>query len=110
MRRRYRECDLQMQFFQWIRQLALIDEHFHLVYSVPNEGAQSSTRRLMMYRMGLTAGVADINIDLPSADGKYGYLRIELKSNIGRQSEEQKNFERLVREHGGVVCYLPVNQ
>ncbi len=107
MGRRCKESDLQMQFFRWIRRLALIDERFQLVYSVPNEGAQTESRRLRMYRMGLTSGVADINIDLPSYDGKYGYLRIELKTNTGRQSTDQKNYERLVGTHGGglyIVC------
>lgn len=101
------ETELQIRFFTWIRRLALVDSRLHLIYSVPNEGPQSNTRRLKMYRMGLTRGVSDINVDLPSYDGKYGYLRIELKSQIGRQSPDQANFQRLVTWYGGgkyVLC------
>lgn len=99
--RKCTESDMQIQFFSWIRRLALLDERFHLVYSVPNEGAQSETRRLKMYRMGLTRGVSDINVDLPSHDNRFGYLRIELKAASGVQSSDQKEYQRLVNQYGG---------
>lgn len=104
--RKCTESDMQIQFFSWIRRLALLDERFHLVYSVPNEGAQSETRRLKMYRMGLTRGVSDINVDLPSHDNRFGYLRIELKTASGVQSSDQKEYQRLVNQYGGGLYVL----
>lgn len=53
-----------------------------------------------MYRMGATNGVSDVNIDLPSPDGQYGYLRIELKSVTGKQSVTQQHYQGLVTQYG----------
>jgi hypothetical protein len=78
-----------------------------LVYSVPNEGAQTERRRLYCYRLGMTRGISDVNVDIPSKDGQYGYLRLEFKSTGGYQSPDQKAYQSLVTSHGKgkyVVC------
>lgn len=106
-RRSHLEYDIQTEFFCVIRKLAKVDERWRLVYSVPNGSAQSMRSRLHEYRMGLTRGVSDVCVDLPSADGRYGFLRIEFKTPAGVQSTEQLEYERLVTLYGGglyVVC------
>lgn len=83
-----------------IRKLAKVDERWNLVYSVPNSSAQSLRSRLHEYRLGLHRGVSDVAVDLPSRDGRYGFLRIEFKSPVGVQSDDQREYQRLVTLYG----------
>jgi hypothetical protein len=87
--RRHSEAATQRCFFTIIRRLATIDPRMGLVYSVPNDGPLTEHRRLHCFRMGMTRGISDVNVDLPSGDGRYGYLRMEFKSDIGHQSPDQ---------------------
>jgi hypothetical protein len=105
--RRDSEADLQKKFFTFIRRLATIDPRMGLVYSVPNEGAQTERRRLYCYRLGMTRGISDVNIDIPSRDGRYGYLRLEFKSDTGCQSPDQRTYQSLASQYGNgkyVIC------
>ncbi|MDR0742150.1 MAG: hypothetical protein LBE98_01660 [Puniceicoccales bacterium] len=105
--RRHSEADTQKKFFTFIRRLATIDPRMGLVYSVPNEGAQTERRRLYCYRMGMTRGISDVNVDIPSRDGRYGYLRLEFKSDTGCQSPDQRTYQSLVSQYGNgkyVIC------
>jgi hypothetical protein len=98
VRRVYAEFDAQAAFFSVIRKLRNLDERWNLVYAVPNE---SVGMRYRAYRLGLQRGASDVNVDLPSGDGRYGYLRLEFKSANGIQSPEQKYFQRIVEDFGG---------
>jgi hypothetical protein len=63
--RRHWEAELQRRFFTFIRRVRMFDPRMGLVYSVPNEGAQTEQRRLYCYRLGMLGGVSDVNVDLP---------------------------------------------
>jgi hypothetical protein len=57
--------------------------------------------------MGMTRGISDVNVDLPSRDGKFGYLRLEFKSDTGHQSPDQRTYQSLVSQYGQgryVIC------
>ena len=106
-RRTHLEYAIQTDFFVVIRKLEQVDERWGLIYSVPNAAAQSRRSRLHEYRLGLHRGVADVAVDLPSADHSYGYLRIEFKTPTGSQSPDQRNYQRLVTTYGSglyVIC------
>ena len=106
--RRHSESDTQRRFFTIIRRLGTIDPRMGLVYSVPNDGPLTEHRRLYCFRMGMTRGISDVNVDIPSGDGKYGYLRLEFKSDTGRQSTDQRTFQALVSQYGHgryVICH-----
>jgi hypothetical protein len=105
--RRHSEADTQRRFFTIIRRLGTIDPRMGLVYSVPNDGPLTESRRLYCFRMGMTRGISDVNVDIPSGDGKYGYLRLEFKSDTGCQSPDQHTFQSLVSQYGRgkyVIC------
>ena len=63
-----------------------------------------ATTAKIMKAEGQRAGVADLILLLPRQC--YGALCIEMKRGKGRQSEAQKEFQRLCDQHGQkyVVC------
>lgn len=58
-------------------------------------GARQGAR---LKRAGMTAGVADLFLSIPSGD--LAGLYIEMKTPKGRQQPNQKEFEKIVVEHG----------
>ena len=76
-----------------------------LTFSVPNGGTRNAREVIELKRQGLTNGVSDIFICIPSRD-LHG-LFIEFKSRTGKVSEEQAAFIARVKEagYGAVVCY-----
>lgn len=76
-----------------------------MLYHVPNEAKRSKATAARMARMGLRAGVPDLCLDAPA--GKYHGLRIELKVEPNRPTEEQRRWLRNLRVSGyfSAVCY-----
>ena len=110
----HKESDLQIRFVKWVRvnypEFAMLFEH------PKNEGsgrsAQDRMRQAIAKAEGVQAGVADLIFHVPSAvnciDGVpqeepyiYHSLAFELKSKTGRQSREQKLFQRYFEAAGG---------
>lgn len=58
-------------------------------------GAKQGAR---LKRAGMTAGVADLFLSIPSGD--LAGLYIEMKTSTGRQQANQKEFEKLVIDEG----------
>ena len=79
-------------------------EYKMLFCHVPNGGNRNILEAMAFKRGGVVAGVADF-IFLYRTE-KYGYACFELKTNTGRQSDKQKNFERQVTILGGGVYYI----
>ena len=68
------------------------------LYAVPNGGNRDIVAASKLKAEGTMPGVADYH--LPVARGKYHSLYVELKTETGRQSKAQKDFEALVTSHG----------
>ena len=91
------ESRLQSECFAWFWNT--YPEYRGLMFHVPSEGNRNSVidggRRKAM---GIVAGVADLIFMLP----RHGYhgLCIEMKTEIGKQSDKQKEWERIVTEQG----------
>lgn len=64
-----------------------------LLFAVPNGGQRGKFEAAIMKSEGVTPGVADM-ILLVSRRG-YGSLCIEFKTETGKQSEKQKEWERI---------------
>lgn len=64
-----------------------------LIFSVPNGGTRNVVEAKKLKATGLTAGVSDLIVVLPSK-----VLFIELKTEKGIQSESQKKFEKKICE------------
>ena len=76
----------------------------HNLFAVPNGGRRDKASAARLKEEGVLAGVADLILLLPNH--QYGALLIEMKTEDGRQSPEQREWQRLI-EHDGyryVVC------
>lgn len=91
------ESRLQAECFSWFWNT--YPEYRGLMFHVPSEGNRSSRidggRRKAM---GIVAGVADLIFLLP----RHGYhgLCIEMKTDIGKQSDKQKEWQKKVTDQG----------
>lgn len=79
-----------------------------LLFAVPNGGARSKATAGRLKAEGVVAGVSDLILMVPKCvkakdEGWYNTIHalcIEMKTAKGRQSPEQKIWQRLVEEHG----------
>lgn len=84
-------------------QLLKLCAHPRLVYfHCPNGEARSKTTGAKLRAMGVLSGVADLNFVLPNGLAAF----IELKTKTGRQSDDQREFQRRVEANGALyeVC------
>lgn len=90
------ESKIQKSCVRWFR-LKYRDVE-PLFFAVPNGGARDAWTAKIMHDEGVRAGVADLILLLP----RHGFaaMAIEMKTPKGRQSESQKQFQRLCGENG----------
>ncbi len=92
----HRESQLQQACFNYFRyahpRLASV------FFAVPNGGQRNKREGSILKAEGVKAGVADAL--LLSASGEYHGLCIEFKTDIGRQSPAQKEWQRDVERQG----------
>lgn len=88
------EAKLQSEIWKWINNNFIIHDKC-VAYHIPNGGARNEREGANLKAQGVVPGVADLHI---LCNGKSLY--IELKTAIGTQSNEQKEFERMVNNHG----------
>lgn len=92
---------LQVIVFDWVRHNNLDDVIFH----VANERACTPQHGAILKRMGVKSGVSDIIITR-ARKGYHGAF-IELKTNIGRVSPNQRDFLAVMDAEGyfTAVCF-----
>lgn len=75
-----------------------------LFFSVPNGGARNAWTGKILKDEGQRAGVADLILQVPQKG--YASLCVEMKTPTGKQSEAQKEYERLATRYRNkyVVC------
>ena len=79
------ENKIQQEIVQWFRA-----NHYKkgVIFSVPNERAGGYLAMKDLLLTGLLSGVSDLIVVLPNK-----VLFVEVKNEIGRQSDKQKNFQ-----------------
>lgn len=116
MKQRHKEQDMQIRCVKYFRstypELAVLLEH------PKNEVASGNrTEGAIAKAEGVQAGVADLILHVPSLvriiDGEpqeelymYISLAIEMKTKTGRQSPEQKIFQRYFEAAGGMYVIV----
>jgi hypothetical protein len=66
-----------------------------LIFAVPNGGRRTGAEILKLKATGLRAGVSDLMIN------HFGrWVCVEVKTDIGKQSNEQKEFQQIVENLG----------
>lgn len=104
-RRHTDEADLQTRCFQWAWHER--PETRRLLFTVVNENERRDSNSISGVRRknrGVIAGVSDMLMLIPR--GSWHGLCIEFKTPIGRQSEAQETWQRLIEMQGYryVVC------
>lgn len=66
------------------------------VFAIPNGGRRDAVTGARLKAEGATAGVADLEILLNNGKSVF----VEVKTEKGRQSDEQKEFQRRVEKLG----------
>jgi hypothetical protein len=76
----------------------------YTLFAIPNGHKRNAITGAILKREGVVAGVADLF--LMKANNKYNGLWIEVKTEKGKQSESQKEFEhKAIREgYKYVIC------
>ncbi|WP_321331833.1 VRR-NUC domain-containing protein [uncultured Bacteroides sp.] len=88
---KHEEADMQAEFFRQVKILfPKLPEK--LLFAVPNGGSRHKIEAANMKRQGVKSGIADVILLIPKKG--YASLCIEFKTSTGRQSDEQKEFER----------------
>jgi hypothetical protein len=71
-------------------------------HAIPNGGKRSAATGARLKAEGVKSGIADLFLPVPSPvyDEWYNGLYIEVKTPKGRQTKEQKEFEKFAIEQG----------
>jgi VRR-NUC domain-containing protein len=88
----------QVALIKWVRTVKDIHPVLNLLYAVPNGGDRNLRVARKLKAEGVLAGVADLC--LPAARRGYHGLYIEMKSEEGVATKEQKEFLRGVSGEG----------
>lgn len=85
------EADIQSEFFN---QVKLFFPHIpeKLIFAVPNGGSRNKIEAANLKRQGVKAGIADVILLIPKKG--FACLCLEFKTKTGRQSAEQKEFQK----------------
>lgn len=88
-----------VQWFSW-----QYPKLHRLLHHSPNGGLRNIREAARFKRMGTQPGFPDLILLYPS--GGHASLCIELKSDKGRQTDSQKEWQELVERHGSryIVC------
>jgi hypothetical protein len=88
----------QVALIKWVRTVKDTHPVLKLLYAVPNGGDRNLRVARKLKAEGVLPGVADLC--LPAARRGYHGLYIEMKSEVGVATEEQKEFLRGVSVEG----------
>jgi len=91
------EQQLQKDIFKYFHNKYCLKNHNPRckIFAVPNGGHRNILEAINLKATGVVSGVSDMIILLPNK-----CLFIELKTEIGKQSENQKDFENVVNNLG----------
>lgn len=93
-----KESKIQTEFFEKVK-LFFPNIPDKLLFAVPNGGSRNIIEAANLKKQGVKSGVSDVICLLPN--WFYNYLCIEFKTEKGKQSDDQIEFQKQVLSHGG---------
>ena len=69
------------------------------LFAIPNGGARHIGTAIKLKAEGVTAGVSDLFLMIPTASGKHG-LFLEMKTDVGKLQQNQIDFLNLAESMG----------
>lgn len=99
---RHIESETQIECVRWFRTAYM--PYARLLFSVPNGGYRTRRTAAIMKAEGTVAGAPDLILLVPR--GSYCALCIEMKTSKGRQSPQQKAWQKDAERVGAlyIVC------
>lgn len=91
------EADIQSEFFNRVK-LFFPQIPDKLLFSVPNGGSRNKIEAANLKRQGVKAGIADVILLIPKKG--FACLCLEFKTKTGKQSPEQKEFQKQAENCG----------
>lgn len=91
------EADIQSEFFSQVK-LFFPRIPDKLLFAVPNGGSRNKLEAINLKRQGVKPGVSDVILLIPK--GGFASLCLEFKTKIGKQSDEQKEFQKQAENCG----------
>lgn len=88
---KHEEADIQTEFFDKVFKVFPTLPR-KLLFAIPNGGSRNKVEAANMKKQGVTPGVADVILLIPKKG--YASLCLEFKTASGRQSDEQKEFQK----------------
>jgi hypothetical protein len=91
------EDQIQAEIYKWFHNeyCTKFNNPRCCIFAVPNGGLRSKHEAMKLKSTGVVAGVSDLIVLLPNR-----CLFIEVKTDVGRQSDKQKEFEQIVKKLG----------
>lgn len=99
------EAEHQTALFQWAELMAGVYPELAWMFHVPNGGKRDRVTAARLKAEGVKAGVPDIVLPVPR--GKYHGLWIELKTDGGKPSKDQRDWMDYLNSMGycALLCY-----
>ena len=96
-KRKNEEAEIQSEFFSQAK-LFFPQIPDKLLFAVPNGGSRNKIEAANLKRQGTKAGVSDVILLIPK--GGYASLCLEFKTEVGKQSQHQKEFQKQAESCG----------
>ena len=93
---RHEESQIQRSCLRWFR--LQYPQYALLCFAVPNGGARNKREASIMKAEGVTAGVADVILLIPSSG--YASPCLEFMTQTGRQQDTQKAWQKAAETAG----------
>lgn len=95
---KFTESKMQQQIIKWARACEFIYPELKLLHSIPNGAAVSANNRKRLVSEGLLKGIPDMFLPVPR--GTFHGFYIELKTEKGRLSTDQKVVIEMLKRQG----------
>lgn len=99
------EHEEQVALFQWAERSGITE--LEMLHATPMGGYRPPHIGAMLKEEGARKGYPDISLDVPSPDGRWAGLRIELKIKGNKPTPEQVEWLERLNRYGykAVCCY-----
>lgn len=91
------EDQIQAEIYKWYNNTFCLASHDPqcIIFSVPNGGTRNIKEALLLKATGVVAGVSDLIVIKQNE-----IIFVEVKTDIGNQSKQQKDFQQKVQKLG----------
>lgn len=90
------EDNIQAEIFRWFHNnyCTALNEPSLIIHSTPNGGTRNKAEAMKFKATGVVSGIADLTIKLPNSI----FIDVEVKTENGKQSKNQKNIEAKLKK------------